>query len=527
MRLGGPHLAPASRAILLIWALPLIACSTPTPGIDAATAADAAARVASGSDPGSTLRDLLEPGKGTPDTPPDLALLLVTGLREDSWAEPSAAAAFLGDGAGSVRFTAAYAQSPSDLPSTASLLTGLYTSRIPICGLFRGGFSALWSQEHMAGARRPWCTRIPEDRRSLPEVLALYGYRTALVTSGLPAPDVVGDRFESWFDVERGGSRTDWPTLRTHALEWWREDPSRPRLLVVVIDDLQVGRHDGRIEALGMSREDRELLTGGYRTRPWSGAHRALVGYADMASRAGAGMRGLHSTLVEDGARPVWTILGSASGLSLFEQSGFEGLAAPPLCTSLVLDRTVHVPLALLPPAAGEGSPVEPLLTVNEPVQLLDLFPTLSELAGTTAPAELPGHSLFDRSPGDGWTQDAASDTAASYAYAEFGDTLTLREGRFVLAFRGWIHAGNALDPRLLERLEDPRILMDPPRLALFDVEADPLQQRDLRRDEPEVFARMWARMIEIRRDVAAPPVEDHGQDKLEHLSATSSGGYW
>lgn len=124
----------------------------------------------------------------------------------------------------------------------------------------------------------------------------------------------------------------------------------------------------------------------------------------------------------------------------------------------------VHVPLTLV----GPGLPPR---VVEQPVALIDIVPTVLDLTGIEIPPELPGHSLLPfGSPRTGAT----------------------REPVFIEMVRDSNHS-------------DRRAIIDWPwkyqwgitfdEFTLFNLETDPEERTDLSTTEPEVRARMNARL--------------------------------
>jgi arylsulfatase A-like enzyme len=106
-----------------------------------------------------------------------------------------------------------------------------------------------------------------------------------------------------------------------------------------------------------------------------------------------------------------------------------------------------HVPLIIRAPGGAKGE------RVSVPVSLVDLWPTLADLTGTPAPAgegvSLAG--LLDR--------DAAADLGERILFSELGGQATAQRGAY----------------KLIRSL-------DPPSDEAYDLSADPLEQRPLRR---------------------------------------------
>lgn len=414
------------------------------------------------------------------DAPPDLIVLVASGLRADVGQPGAEAAVYRAMGQQpDLRFTNAYAQSCVPYTSLGSILTGRYPSAIPLCGTYDP--NALVPQ---AGQEQPWCASIPEQTWTLPEVLQVYGYRTGAYVSNADA-----------------NSATDWAQLRSRAAQWWDADDSAPRLLLVQVLDLHMLQFDPATgyseQAVGLDR--RKLAVSPETLRDL---------YIARAETVGESLRALLEDLPQGSARRREVWLTSTSGLSLRETTGLKSDHLEAVTNSLIVDRTIHVPLARFD---GSGRPREDARVV----ELVDLLPTLAGLAGATAPAEAQGHDLL-------------SDVAdpEPWAYAEFGDMLSLRSGEDLLTFRFFLHNASSLDPRLTEGLAG-WTTADLPLMGLHNIPRDPLQEKDL---APSAVPRVQAlhqQLLTVRTGPGAPPPEQMSPERLEALRLSPASGYW
>jgi arylsulfatase A-like enzyme len=429
---------------------------------------------------------------------PDLALLLVAGLRS---AGDGAEAAFwtaMGR-APDRRFANAYAQASAPFTSLGSMLTGRYVAGIPMCGrLLTGDRSATEDKQ-------AWCAQIPDELHTLPEVLGLYGYQTALVTTAVPGAADLADGFNDHRTAD------SWTAAVAEAEAWWSGHAATPRLLVVVLGDdgeTVLGRPDlprfpeRKLQWLEPISGD---LTRGT-IDPASAREAYRAGAADAGRTLGEILAHVHG----GSDRPAWTIAASTSGMSLTERSGFHGSQVPLLTDNLLLERTVHVPLGIFAPTPT-GTP-----TVVEPVvELVDIFSTMAKWAGAVVPAGVWGMDL-QTERGDG-----------GRAYAEFGDMLLVREGPHVSVFRCTLHNATSLDPGITTRLLDDRAALPADFYSLHDVVADPWQATDIRSEKPAVFQALRARLIEMRTGPAAVPSGAVSPERLWALRMAPSDGYW
>ena len=400
---------------------------------------------------------------------PDIVILVASGLRADT-SEPGAEAVFyeaLGHEP-STRFSAAYAQSCTPHTSFGSMLTGRYPSSIPLCAMVSG--SSL-----TPAAQQPWCSTLPPGTTGMAEVAKAYGYSTGAYVA----------------DVTKGYS-SDWEVLEETAAAWWSEH-SGPRLYLVMVSDLHMLQYRPSValrpEPDKAERERIDLAA-------------VAEDYRRVTRSVGEGLSRVLDVLPSDDR---WVFVTSTNGLSLGERTGVKSDHLGAVTHGIIVDRTVRVPLAILEPAPGRGE-------VDDVVELIDLVPTIAELVGGVAPAGLTGRSLLASGP-----------DPAPYAYAEFGDMLSLREGSDFLALRWFLHNASSLDLRLTDGLLEATIGSD--AFTLHDVERDPLQEEDLVMEQPERAEELRALMVEVRTGPGAPPETD--RSRIEPLQLQSADGYW
>jgi len=470
---------------------------------------------------------------------PDLVVVLLRDLRGDGPGPQGAEAAFLGavssldDG---VRFASAYAQSPRPHASLGAVSTGVYPAGIPLCNP---------PDLQTPDAELPWCVSLPAERPTLPEVLALYGYRTAVLALGSPKLIVRGEG-DRLVHPTHGPPEQTWPPAVGAARDWWTADDGRPRLLIVqaavesprlraIIDEAY------KSGALPESERPAYLATHPVLAArlkpgvPWpilTAETQAAVQaeYVDTAARVGTQLETLLTGL-SAGPRPRWTVLtslhGMLTGLTTGTESPEQAWAGR---SPLLLDRTLRVPLVVAGPGMHRW-------TVDHPVELVDIVPTLTGLAGAVAPAGLSGSDLLAQ-------LDAPEPHAVGYS--EFGDMLSLRYGDHFLRFRSQLHGSTSIDPRLTERLRAsippdlPGYAPSPgrptplpgqpphPEFILFDVQADPFQVRPLPPEaHPDVFRPMASKLLELREGPARPPESLMSFEQVQALRKVGALHYW
>ena len=482
---------PIAAAMLLASCSAEPAADAPTPAANAATPAVAEA------------------------TGPDIVVVLAAGAR-----------ALLGGGeetgpllrkqleaTGVSMYTSAYAQSPSSFVSLGSLLTGRYPSAIPMCGL------PVLAPD--GGDDHPWCATIPDDRHTLPEVLGLYGYSTALLHANLPAGEVFASRFQHAQDLttQWEDGRADWERIHREAQAFWRRDHDRPHLLVVVVADTVISLRPDVAARTGWSGQVPQLVEPMLAHQPEL-AHRVTgpadheqlyTTYQQAVHGLGGGVRGLLTVLGEASQRPRWVVVAGLTGINLGEAGGNAEDHPTWGTNQLLLERTVHVPLFVIPPDP-DATPRD----IPQPVELVDLFPTLATLSGAVTPSGLPGQDLLE---------DPFPENHLAWAYAAHGDMLAVRQGALLYSVRGMFHNGTALDPEVTD------FLIKAPEASTFrhlhDVIQDPLQQRELvdeRADEVQTLHRL---LVDVQTGVAAAPEGSLNAERLWELRMTRAEGYW
>jgi choline-sulfatase len=152
----------------------------------------------------------------------------------------------------------------------------------------------------------------------------------------------------------------------------------------------------------------------------------------------------------------------------------------------LLYREAIRIPLLLKLPGSRRGG-----ATVTEPAHLIDLLPTLAELAGLRPPASLRGSSLL-----------RLEGTGRRSLYAE---TLYPR------LHLGWSDLGSVVDGRWH--------YIHGPRPELFDMAADPAERTDLIARDPERAAAMRAQLRSFPAGSARAGAVDPGTaEKLAAL---------
>lgn len=297
--------------------------------------------------------------------PPNVILLIVDDLRADRLG------AYGGPRGLSPRFDAlaressvfenAFAQAGWTLPSVSSIMTGLYPT-------VHGAFRALpgdWPVRLGRGRLRlqPG-NSLPPTRLTLAEALRRRGYRTEAVVSCPFGDPVFG--FGAGFDRydHSGGYFPDVNAAVARRLADLRDGP--PFFLYVHVIDAHVGAGEGE-ETADLSPERRR---------------EELARYDVQVSSADAGLGVLLESLRAGGLLDRSVLIVTADHGEEFGEHGRGGHGSSPYDTAL------RVPLFLRRPGGTAAR------RVAAPVESIDLFPTVLDLAGLPPEPGVQGASL-------------------------------------------------------------------------------------------------------------------------------------
>jgi choline-sulfatase len=328
--------------------------------------------------------------------------------------------------ADAILFSYAVAQSSATLPSTASIFTGL------------------WPREHGAVRRD---RRIPAELETLPEVLSGAGYTTAAVAANGFISEGFG--FADGFDhfVRLIGREARAAEVHAAALAWLENiGPGHPFFLYLhTIDphtsyappaayrqrfapDVEDPGIGGQQAVDALKEQETEAAPGV--ADDLAALYDAEVAYTDK--ELGLFLDELRRRGLYDDSL---IILVSDHGEEFYEHGSWTH--GHSLHTELV-----DVPLIIrLPKGQALGT------TVDEPVQHIDLLPTLVDLLGLEEPSPLAGRSLLSLRPGTGSRPRPIFSAVAS-------DLVGVIWGDWKLLTRP--ERGAELDTRLYDRASDP-----------------------------------------------------------------------
>ena len=411
-----------------------------------------------------------------------------------------------------VRFTSAYSAAPFCSPARAALLTG----RLPA----RAGLPYVLFPTERQG--------LPEAELTLATLLKTRGYATACIGKwhlGWAAPFRPGRHgFDEYFGLPHSNDSNEWPVGEPF-LQVMGVEPlpliDGERVVEAPVDQSTLTRrYTERAIAFIRENRDRPFLLYLPHTMPH------IPQYASPEF-AGTSKGGLYGDTVEELDASTGAILDSLRELGLDRDTvvffssdngapggrghaAAGGKAGPPKAKA----KAPRFPGRSLagsngPLRAGKGTTWEggirvPLLVrwpggiapgrvVDEPVSLLDVFPTCARLAG----AALPGDRVFDGRDLARWfSAGAGSEGTPRTLVHYFGlQPQAIREGRWKLLLAG-IPAPEPRPPSLWWE-HQPALFTTQHRVLpapeLYDLAADPGETENLAVRHPEVVRRLTA----------------------------------
>jgi arylsulfatase A-like enzyme len=402
-------------------------------------------------------------------TPP-VIILAIDGLRADAlgcYGAPAGTPAFDALAAESIRLEWAFAQAPQIQPSLATLFSGMYPTT--------------------NGLRTPG-DYLADEAVTLAEVLGAAGYSTAAFVEGSPSSSDYG--LAQGFDSYQTG-----PAPGDEAVRWMRAHVEEDFLLVFggwsnpaleMVNQLLEGA--GQPE--GMTDRVQEVLASRGTDGPidfdegdleWARAwYAARVQVID--DLLGGFMSEFRSLGLDE--RAILVVLGS-NGFALQEHGDLfgESLYTP----------VSHVPVFIRLPGAAD------VQSVSKVTEVVDLMPTLLDLAGQAAPKGIQGSSLVPVIQG-----------AGQPPYVAFGESPQLGGQRFVALGGMGMVSGIAG--------ENPEI---------YNLSSDPLELQNVAAEEADKLAVMirhleaWEKMVSVMSlDPELRTEEDLDEETLKQLKS-------
>jgi len=392
-------------------------------------------------------------------------------------------------------FAQAYAQSGWTMPSLAALLTGRY----PVVAPVGGGLQ--------------W---IENDTRTLPEIFGMYDYHTAVFWGGTLASDYQGPS-KGFDEVHRKGEDSD-PAYHQPIAHWLRNDAQEP--FFAFVHNLDLHAPVPRPPAQAVHRwhpsepacDDASHLLALQRDLEDSlgqqGSIDHVIGHYDATLlHYNHSLRVILEALKESGMglRTV-VVITSNHGEDLYEHGTIDH--------SLLYDTVLHVPLLIRDPTLPQIG-----TRVSQPVQAIDLAPTLLERVGIPVDQNMDGQSLLPLlGMGEGSYEPRPhyAMTSAHNAAVRTDDTK--------LILTNFVVDKDARDrsPRLRD---EPAVV---PHLELYDLIADPDEQHNLIDEQPERAATLesaleaWLLQQAQRAEGGVQlEVNEHAREVLQER------GYW
>jgi arylsulfatase A-like enzyme len=416
---------------------------------------------------------------GVPATGPErpsILLIVVDTLRADyvspyggsSWNSPNISQGLARHG---VLFENVYAQAPWTLPSMVSLLTGV------VPGVLLGSQAASFG--------------IPPEQPTLPELLSGAGYETAAFIANPTLHQ--GNGFGRGLDdLYISPPETAFITLEDELLvrkarTWLRARGERPFYLHVHF----LAPHDpytNPVQFLGRSpshpfylgritgRDVHELFLGAIELDdPGADLPHLRALYASEVRWVDRWVGALLDAIPEERLRDTLIVLTADHGEELYEHGGWKH------------GRTLYEEQLRVPLVMRWDEVIAERRRVASPVRLIDVAPTLLEAAGLRAPAgSATGRSLLGELRGDG-------KAAPEDVYVErlnFGPTLVavISNGKKLVVFDR-----NGTAP-LVDAMQEERVEEEAqrqPRIALYDLQRDPREERNLVAEAPDLVRRL------------------------------------
>ena len=407
----------------------------------------------------------------------------------------------------SVRFTNAACNGPNCSPSRAALVTGRHGSRT---GVHTVGSPRRGKDEDRRLEPPANRFRIAEAERTFAETLGERGYRTGFVGKW----HVSADPRTQGFDVNAGGNKAGhpksyFPPYRNPDLE---DGPDGEYLVdrlaretVGIIDEFEADDEDRpwfvmyAPYAVHTPIQAPPAAVAEYRTRnPDADLRQARYGVMVEATD-----RAIGSILERIDVDETLVCFASDNGglQPLTDMSPWRG------GKGMLYEGGIRTPLYV------RGADFEPR-DVATPVQLFDLHPTITELAGavTTGDVVIDAVSLVPLLRGEPMDRGPLFWHFPAYLEGRDAESRNPRDP-FRTTPSGAVREGRW---KLVEWFDDGEV-------ELFDLETDPGERVNRSADRPEIRDRLKSRLAEWRTTVSAPmprpieaPVPDPAADSIE-----------
>jgi len=362
---------------------------------------------------------------------PNILVYLPDSLRADHldvygyWRKTSPRLAEFSEGA--VVFDRAYSQASWTKASVGTLFSGLYPS-------------------HHGAIRREH--RLGEDFPTLAELLAADGYRTrAIIRNPIVLPNFgFGRCFESVIDLVKNRPKSEAEAIAEHALEFMSEDDPRPFFLYV-------HGFDPHFPYKAPPPFDERFRTpAGTETEQLIADYDNEIAYVDHAFGE------LMDRMIELGVHEDTAVVFLSDHGEEFKDHGLLSHG------HTLYQEQIHVPLMVKFPHGEHAG-----RRIADRVRVIDVFPSLLELAGITPPAAIDGLSLLPLVQGG--DERSYQPTLFFEQDLDRFELTALIDGRYKVIRR--------LRPRWRAGTQ------------VFDLERDPYERDNLMKKQPELAQRM------------------------------------
>lgn len=361
-----------------------------------------------------------------------------------------------------VLFEQAATNSPLTLPAHCSILTGMYPT--------------------YHGVRINGNTALNEEQMTIAEVLSAQGYQCgafigAFVLDGRWGLKQGFQHYDDQFDLKKykhidlGAVQRPGNEVIDAALDWLEEQKSTPFFAWIHLYDPHT------------PYEPPEPYLSEYGPRGLAGLYDGEIAFMD--EQIGRCLSWLENNGLDEST--ILILVGDhGEGLGSHGE-GTHGY--------FIYDYAVHVPLIIVTPFEGLRG-----VRVSSQVRVVDIFPTLMEIAAVTPPAETHGRSLLP-------LMFRPQKEENGFAYAESMSPN--------LQF-GWssIHSLRTTQYKYI----------DTPKAELFDLTRDPGEQTNLLRQYPDIAREMKDTldrlMEETSRGAPTPQAANLDKETIEKLSA-------
>ncbi|MCX6214739.1 sulfatase-like hydrolase/transferase [Spirosoma sp.] len=390
-----------------------------------------------------------------------------------------------------MRFSHFYANSSVCSPSRAALLSGRYPEQVGVPGVIRTMPDDNW------GYLSPTSTLLPS-------VLKKNGYHTALIGKwhlGLESPNLPNDREFDLFHGFEGDMMDDYYTHLRHDRNYMRLNRQIINPQGHATDLFTQWATDYLGQRAGQSNPFFLYLA-------YNAPHDPIQPPADWLARVKARQPGISDKraklvgLIEHMDDGIGKVIQTLRAKGLYENTLivfvsdnggklFDGANNGPLRSGKghMYEGGIRIPACVVWPGkvAAQSQSQQPLL-------LMDIFPTLLEASGTSIGHSIDGQSFLSILRGEG--QPPAAERPLFFIRREGGSE----------------YNGKTIDA---VRLGDWKLLQDSPYrpLELYNLKEDPLEKTNRASDRPEEFRRLEKLMREHTRQSGAIPWEKRNKD--------------